>query len=141
MRNYRYPVKFMSNDEGGFIGTFRDIPEALTEVWPEENFIEVATDALVTAIDFYLEGNRKLPEPSEPLEDEVLVEVPASVMIKILLLNSMLEANLRPADLARKMKKRPQEVTRILDLKHNTKIDTLVLAFGAMGKTLAFSVE
>lgn len=141
MRNYRYPVKFMSNDEGGFIGTFRDIPEAITEVWPEENFIEVATDALVTAIDFYLEDCQKLPEPSEPLEDEVLIEVPASVMIKILLLNSMLEANLRPADLARKMKKRPQEVTRILDLKHSTKIDTLALAFSAMGKTLAFSVE
>lgn len=141
MRNYRYPVKFMPNDEGGFIGTFRDIPEAITEVWPEDNFIEIATDALITAIDFYLEDNRKLPEPSQPLEDEVLVEVPSSVMVKVLLLNSMVESNLRPADLARKMNKRPQEVTRILNLKHNTKIDTLAQAFSAMGKNLAFSVE
>ena len=28
---YQYPVKATPNGEGGFIGSFRDVPEALTE--------------------------------------------------------------------------------------------------------------
>lgn len=141
MKRFCYPAKFESNGEGGFIGTFRDIPEAITEVYPEENFIDIARDALISAIDFYIEDGRKLPEPSHVLEDEVLIDLPTSVVLKVLLLNTMVESNVRPVDLARKMKVRPQEVTRIMDLHHNTKLDTLSNAFVALDKELSFEVK
>ena len=141
MKKFCYPAKFESNGEGGFIGTFRDIPEAITEVYPEENFVDVARDALISAIDFYIEDGRKLPEPSRKQEDEVLIDLPASVYLKVMLLNTMVESNIRPVDLARKMKVRPQEVTRIMNLRHNTKLDTLSNAFSALGKKLFFEVK
>lgn len=141
MKRFCYPAKFEPNGEGGFIGTFRDVPEAITEVYPEENFVDIARDALISAIDFYIEDGRKLPEPSQALEDEVLVDLPASVVLKVLLLNTMVESNMRPVDLARKMKIRPQEVTRILNIRHNTKLDTLSNAFTALGKELYFDIK
>ena len=141
MKRFCYPAKFEPNGEGGFIGTFRDVPEAITEVYPEENFVDIARDALISTIDFYIDDGRKLPEPSQALEDEVLVDLPASVVLKLLLLNTMVESNMRPADLARKMKIRPQAITRILNIRHNTKLDTMSNAFTALGKELYFDIN
>jgi hypothetical protein len=46
----------------------------------------------------------------------------------------MVLQNIRPADLAGKLSVRPQEVTRLMNLNHATKIATLASAFNAMGK-------
>lgn len=141
MQAYGYPVRFEPNGEGGFVGAFRDVPEALTEVWPGEDKKSVALDALITAIDFYIEDQRKFPNPSKAQKGEEVVELPASVVSKILLLNLMVEQNVRPADLAKKMGVRPQQVTRILDLHHTTKIDTVSHALRALGKNLCLSLS
>ena len=45
-----------------------------------------------------------------------------------------------PAQLARALDASPQTVTRIVDLRHATKIDTLAEAFRAIGKKLTISV-
>jgi antitoxin HicB len=91
-------------------------------------------------MDFYFEDNRRVPDAS-PLEaDEELIELPISVSAKILLLNEMLEKRLRPADLAKAMDIKPQEVTRIMDLHHATKIDTLARAFSVIGRRLELSL-
>lgn len=36
MANYQYPATIESNGEGGFIASFRDVPEAITEAWDLE---------------------------------------------------------------------------------------------------------
>ena len=46
-----------------------------------------------------------------------------------------------PAQLARALDASPQTVTRIVDLRHATKIDTLAEAFRAIGKKLTISVD
>jgi antitoxin HicB len=48
----------------------------------------------------------------------------------------MLAQGKRPAELARLMQARPQEVTRLMNLHHPTKIDTVALALRALGKRL-----
>jgi antitoxin HicB len=59
----------------------------------------------------------------------------------VLLLNEMLAEKVRPADLARLMGIKPQEVNRIVDLEHPTKIDTLAAAFTALGRELDLVVR
>lgn len=141
MFKFRYPAFVTSNGEGGSSIAFRDIPEAISEAWLGEDILEVATDALITAIDFYIEDQRKLPEPSEQKDGEIMVELPISIACKVTLLNCMVENNIRPVDLAKKMGTTPQTVNRILNLRHNTKIDTLANAFKALGKELVLRVE
>jgi antitoxin HicB len=117
--------------------TFRDIPEAITQGDNEYEALEMAKDALVTAMDFYFEDRRPVPSPSEAQQGERLISLPLSIAAKVLLLNQMIKDQVRPADLARLMGIKPQEVNRLVDLNHTTKIDTVAQAMEAMGHSLS----
>jgi len=136
-----YPAKFEPAQEGGFVVSFRDIPEALTQGDTFDEAMAMAKDALVTAMDFYFEDTRIVPKPSAPLADECIVALPPSVYTKVLLLNVLLESRTAQAELARRMHVSPQEVTRLLDLRHATKIDTISHAFEKLGKQLVVGVH
>jgi antitoxin HicB len=100
----------------------------------------MAADALTTAMDFYFEDRRPVPTPSAPKRGQVMIELPPSIGAKVLLLNEMITQNTRPADLARRMKVRPQEVNRLTNLHHPTKIDTIAQALKVLGKRLELSL-
>lgn len=137
----KYPATFEPGDNGGFVVTFRDIPEAITQGDTEAEALDMAADALLTAMDFYFEDRRTVPAPSIALEGERLIDLPLSASAKVLLLNEMLSKNVRAADLARLMGIKPQEVNRIIDLEHATKIDTLAAALKALGRDLDLVVS
>lgn len=134
-----YPAKFDLHD-GCYVVSFRDIPEALTQGHSLDEAKEFALDALITAFDFYFEDNRVVPAPSEAQEGEYLIELPISVWSKVLLLNAMLEQNVSQSDLAKRLHRSRQEMQRIIDLNHNTKIDTVVEALKQLGKQPVFSI-
>jgi antitoxin HicB len=136
----RYPARIQSGD-GGFTVSFRDIPEALTCADTREEAIEMAADALRTAMDFYFEDRRPVPLPSTARRNEVLVALPASIWAKVLLLNEMLTQGVTQAELARRLGTRPQQVSRIVDLGHPTKIDTIGAALASMGRELDIAVK
>lgn len=138
---FSYPAKLAPDAGGGFVVTFRDIPEAITQGDTLEEAREAARDALITAMDFYFEDRRVVPQPSKPRKGEESIELPTSVVTKVLLLNTMIEKRKRPADLARAMHVKPQEVTRLIDLRHATKIDTVAAAFKALGRSLEVVVR
>ena len=136
----RYPV-VIEPDGSSFFVSFPDIPEALTQGETLEEALAMGKDALETALEFYFEDERTVPLPSKPKRGQTVVELSPSLWAKVLLLNEMVLQHIRPADLARKLSIRPQEVTRLMQLKHPTKIDTISSAFTAMGKTLEFVVH
>jgi antitoxin HicB len=134
-----YPAR-IQKQEDGYVVSFRDIPEALTAGDTRQQAMEMAADALATAMEFYFEDRRQVQLPSKARAGEAVIDLPASVAVKVLLLNEMLKENITPSKLARRLDASPQTVTRIVDLHHATKIDTLAEAFKAIGKTLTFSV-
>lgn len=136
----RYPAHFMPAEEGGFVVTFRDIPEAITQGDTEEEAMEMATDALLTAMDFYFEDKRAVPAPSRAKRGERLVSLPPSVCAKVLLLNEMLAQHVSPSELARRVGTTPQNINKVIDLGHTTKIDALNEAMHALGKRLEIVV-
>ena len=132
-----YPVKWkLDQESGGYVVSFPDIPEAITQGETVDEALAMAAEALETAMDFYFESKRMVPLPSVPKRRQRVIEVPASVSAKVLLLNEMLEQKVQPAELARRMKVTPQEVNRLMKLHHNTKIDGIAEALKALGKTL-----
>lgn len=135
----RYPAVF-EPDGSGFVVTFRDIPEAITQGDSLDEARSMAADALLTAMDFYFEDKRPVPAPSKAKKGEELVALPASVSAKILLLNEMIGQGVTPSELARRLNTRPQDVNRIMTLNHATKIDTIAEALSVMGKQLEISV-
>lgn len=130
-----YPVK-LRKDGKFFLVTFPDIPEAITQGNSREHALEMAKDALETAMEFYFEDRRPVPLPSQPKRGQAVVELAPSMAAKVLLLNEMLRQNVRPVELAQRIGTTRQEINRLTDLKHATKIDRIDEALRALGKRL-----
>lgn len=129
----RYPVK-LEPDSGGYVVSFPDIPEALTQGDSREDALAAALDALVTAFEFYFEDGEAIPAPGEITGDYVVV--PASVTAKVLLLNAFVDSGLTQVELAKRMGVTKQEIQRVFNLQHATKIDTIQRALAVVGKQL-----
>lgn len=100
----------------------------------------MAQDALVTALDFYFEDRREVPAPRPVAKGRDAIEQPVSLSAKVLLLNEMVRQKVRPADLARKLHTSAQEVNRLTDLRHRTRVDSIQQALATLGKRLEVSV-
>ena len=84
----QYPV-LITQEDNGYMVTFRDIPEALTCGDTPEEARLMALDALITALDFYFETKRLVPMPSEIQKGEGLISLPSDIVDKILLHNKI----------------------------------------------------
>jgi antitoxin HicB len=138
---FRYPVTLTRDEvEGGFVVTFVDIPEAITQGNTEAEALAAAKDALESALDFYFEDKRAVPVPSKAKRGQNVIELPASLSAKVLLLNEIIMQHVRPADLARRLNTTPQAVNRLINLQHTTRIDGIDAALQALGKRLDLRV-
>lgn len=79
--------------------------------------------------------------PSAAKRGERLVALPVSESFKILLLNEMVRQNVRPAELAKRMRTSKQEINRITTLRHATKVDRIADALAALGKRLTIHLN
>lgn len=138
---FNYPVTLTADKtDGGFVVTFVDIPEVITQGDTQAQALAAARDALETALDFYFEDKRAVPMASKAKRGQPTVELPASLSAKVLLLNEMLAQGVRPAELARRLGTTPQEVNRLTNVKHTTRIDGIAAALQSMGKHLELRV-
>ncbi len=138
---FNYPVTLTPDKkDGGFVVTFKDIPEAITQGDTVVQALAAAKEALECALDFYFENKRAVPAPSKPKRGQPVIELPASLSAKVLLLNEMIAQNVRPVELARRLKTTPQEVNRLTDVRHTTRIDGIATALQALGKQLDMRV-
>lgn len=138
---FKYPVTLTRDKkDGGFVVIFKDIPEAITQGDTVAQALAAAKEALESALDFYFEDKRAVPAPSKPKRGQHVIELPASLSAKVLLLNEMIAQNVRPAELARRLKTTPQEVNRLTDVRHTTRIDGIATALQALGKQLDMRV-
>lgn len=135
-----YPAKFEPAQEGGYVVTFRDLPEAITQGDTLEEAMAMAEDVLLFAMEHYFENRLQAPVPSKAKKGETLVELPAMVSAKVLLLNEMLSQGVSNAELARRLGTSAQNAQRIFDLHHQTKIDTVAKAVHCLGKNLEMSL-
>ena len=134
---FKYPVTLtLDKKDGGFVVTFKDVPEAITQGDTVPQALAAAKEALESALDFYFEDKRAVPAPSKPKRGQHVIELPASLSAKVLLLNEMIAQNVRPAELARRLKTTPQEVNRLTNVRHTTRIDSIATALQALGKQL-----
>jgi antitoxin HicB len=138
---FNYPVTLTHDAaDGGFVVTFADIPEAISQGETEAEAMKAAYAALETALDFYFDDKRAVPAPSKAAAGQAVIGLSASLSAKVLLLNEMIYQNIRPAELARRLGTRPQDVNRLTNLRHTTRIDSIAAALQAMGKQMDIRV-
>ena len=137
----KFPVTLIpDHKDGGFVVTFTDIPEAITQGETVEEALEYAKEALEQAIEFYFEDKRAVPLPSKPKRGQSCIDLPTSYAAKVLLLNEMVKQNIRPTELARRLHTTPQEINRLTNLRHTSRIDGIAAALQALGRHLELRV-
>jgi antitoxin HicB len=72
MRTLTFSAQLLP-DSGGYVVSFRDVPEALTQGDTLEEAESMPADALLTCMEFYFEDGRPLPTPSAALPGERLI--------------------------------------------------------------------
>lgn len=136
----RYPAIVHKEKAGGCWLSFPDVPGTYTNGTSVEDAMSHALDALETMFMYTFGTGELIPLPSLPRRGQKWVELPPTVAAKVLLHNEMVKQKVRPIDLARRMGIPRQELTRVLNLKHKTKIDTTAQALNALGKRLELNV-
>lgn len=63
---FDYPGVLEAPPEGGFVVTFPDVPEAITQGEDIEEALLYAIAALELALSFYVDAGKPLPIPSPP---------------------------------------------------------------------------
>jgi antitoxin HicB len=137
-----YPAKFTPDrTAGGFVVTFPDVPEAITQGDTIEEAMAMASEALELALTFYTEKWADLPVPGSLKRGMRMVRVPALSEAKFRLYSALRATGVRKIDLARRLRCSPSQVDRLLDISHHSKLDQMEAAFAAIGKRLLIEIR
>lgn len=141
MATFAYPARFARDAAGDVTVTFRDVPEAITGAVAAEaaEAPNSAAEALDTALAGYINARRLPKAPSAPRRGEKLVAVDQVIAAKLLLFALMQASGTTHAALARKLGCKAQEVGRLLDGDHATKMRRLEEALAALGARTALT--
>lgn len=135
-----FVCRLQRNGEDGFIATFPDVPEALTEGATREEALENAADALEVALLGRMKDGDDLPLPRK-VRTGTVVRVSAQSSAKLAFYLAFRQSGLSRSALARKIGKDEAEVRRMLDPYHASKLSALDEALHALGQRLVVAVE
>lgn len=142
MHNFNYPALFKRDKkEGGFIITFRDIPEAITQAGSFDDCFVEAMDCLDEAIAGRIDDGIDIPSPSKKRPNEVFISVPAQTAIKAALYIAMNEENINKSELARRLQIDVKEVRRMLNPHHGTKLPSMERALSSLGRKIELIIN
>jgi antitoxin HicB len=140
MRSYAYRAQFERGARRGYVVSFADVPEAITQGSDMADARTMAEEALGLVLLAYLERGLPLPKPRAKSRGLVEIAVAPGVAAKLAVLEAFKAAGISKSELARRIGKNEKEVRRILDPKHATKLPALTAALRALGKRLVVGV-
>jgi antitoxin HicB len=135
-----YPVR-ITREGPAFLAQFPDVPIAHTFGDTKEECLGNALDALETAFLALMSDRSGIPEPSRIKRGMDSVTLPALTEAKISLYREMLAADMRKVELARRLGWHKPQVDRLLDLRHDSRLDQIERAFAALGKRVRIAIE
>ncbi|OGA28616.1 MAG: hypothetical protein A3I01_19355 [Betaproteobacteria bacterium RIFCSPLOWO2_02_FULL_65_24] len=142
MFRFTYPAKLSpERKDGGYVVTFRDLPEAITQGDSIKEALSEAEGALQAAIEGRIEDNMDVPAPSEPRRGERPVATPVTTALKAAVYLTLREEGISKSELARRMNVNEKEARRMLNPKHPTKVPTLERALAALGRRAEVEVR
>lgn len=133
---YVYPVKLHQDEDGRFVASTRDVPEAITDGRSASEALYEMRDALGAALADYVITGRSLPSPSALEPQEHLVPVTPLVAAKLALREAMREERLSNVSLAERLGISEGAVRRLLNPDHASRLDGVVAALTAAGRDL-----
>ena len=137
---YTYPCELIPDEEGGLIATFPDVPEATTGGNDRAETLRIAEDALAIALAGYVHNRWDIPFPSEPVDYQVLVPVPAVVAAKLALYTAMRSQRTTKVELARRLGVSESAVRKLTNPDHRSHMSQVRKALRAVDRNINVEV-
>jgi antitoxin HicB len=136
--DFTYPVTLTPDEiDGGFVVTFSDFPEAITQGDDHADALAQAADALEEAVAGRIRRGEDIPQPSRSAVGQAVVPVPAQMAAKAALHLALRQTGRSRDELASRLGCDEKEVRRLLDPHHPSKLPRLQRAIEALGRGLA----
>jgi antitoxin HicB len=132
MNESEYAVTLAPDDNGTFLALCAALPEVTTFGETREEALHNAALAIEEALAARMAERRELPMPSEE-EGAYPVRISVQAALKTALYRAMLHQGMSKAELARRMNAHGPQVDRLLDMRHNSRLDLMETALHHLG--------
>lgn len=133
----RYPLDLSPDDNDTLMVSCPDLPEVNSFGETEAEALAMGRAAVTVAVAGRLAHSEDVPRPSEGPHP---VALDLQTTLKVLLYWTLTEQGRTRADLARLMGKHREQVDRLFDPRHATRLDQYEAAFAALGRTVEVQV-
>ena len=137
---YEYPCILKHYEDGEYVVTFPDVPEAITGARDWAETLALAEDALSVALAGYVHMGWDIPTPSAPSPGQVMVAVYPVVAAKLALHTVMRERRMTKVRWASYLGISEAAVRKLADPDHRSHISQVQKALKALGCTMAVQV-
>lgn len=137
--NTHYPVHLDTEDDGITV-TFPGLPWGVTSGATVDEALVNAEDCLVVIVTSLINDGEVVPEPVAG-DFKHFVALPEDIALKLAFYRAFKESGISKAELGRRLEWRTQQVARLFDATHHTRVDHLFRAIRALGKRVAISLE
>ena len=137
---YAYPCQLTPDEDGGFVATFPDVPEAITDGDDRAEALAMAEDALATALAGYVHEKWEIPTPSKPADGQFSVPVPSVVAAKLALYSAMRAQRITKVELAERLGVSESAVRKLTNPDHRSHMSQVQRALREVGRRLKVEV-
>jgi antitoxin HicB len=142
MFGFEYPATLVPDEnDGGFVVTFEDYPEAITQGENVADALREAEDCLEEAVANRIVRGVELPRPSSPKAGQPVISLPAPTAVKAAFYCAIRELNASKVELAATLSVDEKEVRRLLDPHHGSKLTRIDELLRMLGKRLTISLD
>jgi antitoxin HicB len=142
MQNFIYPAMLtLDTHDSGFVVTFPDVREAITQGDDVSEALQQAADCLEEAIAGRIRRHESIPAASPAGPEQYAIPLPAQTAAKAALYLAIRQANITKVELAERLHCDEKEVRRLLDPRHASKLSRLESALAALGQHLVIGVK
>jgi antitoxin HicB len=142
MRTFLYPALLTPDTEhGGFVVTFSDVPETVTQGDDIPEALDQAADCLEEAIAGRIRRREPIPEASAVMPEQYAISLPVSTAAKAALYLALQHAKISQNEFAKRLHCDEQEVPRLLDPRRSANLSRLESALKALGYQLVLKMQ
>ena len=139
---FDYPIVLTRDrSDGGYVVTFPDFPEALTQGNTKTEALENAQDCLEEAVAARISDKEDIPKPSPLSKYKQFVPLPVQWALKAALYDTMRKQGLNMSQLANELDVSEKVVRRLLDPYDNNPSEKLEQALHVLGRRVSLRIE
>ena len=135
--NHQYPATITPDEDGNFLVSFPDLPEALTWGNNLEDALFQAEDCLDEAIAYRITDKQEIPVPSPLAKGQYLISVPVRMALKAALYQALVSSGLSGLAAAKSAGLSDTQFRRLLAPRYKSDVDKLKAALDSFGVSIS----